>query len=162
MVYLTGFENDIFISYSHVDDQDGWVEVFLKKFEMELSRQLGEMGVVRVWRDRRRIQGNHLFDKTIQNAINSSALFVALLSKGYLKSNYCGQELRWFREKNANALGVGDRSRLFNVQLTNIHYSERPDEFEGTSGQVFHDAERDDQVGYPLDDKDPQFRKQMR
>ena len=26
MAYLPGFEHDIFISYSHVDDQDGWVD----------------------------------------------------------------------------------------------------------------------------------------
>jgi chromosome segregation ATPase len=28
MAYLPGFEHGIFISYSHVDDQDGWVELF--------------------------------------------------------------------------------------------------------------------------------------
>ncbi len=162
MAYLPGFENDIFISYSHVDDQDGWVEVFQKQLEMELSRQVGRMGVARVWLDRRRLQGNHLFDKTIQDAIDSSALFVALTSKGYLESPYCRKELRWFREKNASALSAGDRSRLFNVLLANIHYSKWPEEFNGTSGQVFHDAERDDEVGYPSDVNDRRFTKQMR
>src|SRR5262245_66040453 len=112
MAYLPGFENDIFISYSHVDDQDGWVGVFQKQLEMELSRLLGRMGLARVWRDRRRLQGNHFFDQTIQNAIDSSALFVALTSKGYLGSEYCRKEMRWFREKNAEALGLGDRSRM--------------------------------------------------
>ncbi|HEU0185342.1 MAG TPA: toll/interleukin-1 receptor domain-containing protein [Blastocatellia bacterium] len=162
MAYLPDFEHDIFISYSHVDDQDGWVEVFQKQLEMALSRLLGRMGLARVWRDRRRLQGNHLFDRTIQNAIDSSALFVALTSKGYLESDYCRKELRWFREKNANALIVGDRSRMLNVLLANIHYSEWPEEFEGTSGQVFHDAERDDEFGYPSDVNDRRFTAQMR
>jgi len=162
MAYLPGFENDIFISYSHVDDQDGWVEVFQKQLEMELSRQIGVMRVARVWRDKRRLEGNHLFDKTIQDAINSSALFVALLSKGYLKSDYCRKELSWFHEKNANALSAGDRLRLFSVLLANIHCSDWPEEFEGTSGQVFHDAERDDQRGYPSNVNSPRFTMQMR
>jgi hypothetical protein len=34
MAYLLGFEHDIFISYSHVDDQDGWVELFQNQLEM--------------------------------------------------------------------------------------------------------------------------------
>jgi hypothetical protein len=162
MAYLPRFENDIFISYSHVDDQDGWVGVFQKQLEMELSRQLGRMGLARVWRDSRRLQGNHLFDKTIQDAIYSSALFVALTSKGYLESPYCRKELQWFRKKNANEPSVGDRSRLFNVLLANIHYSKWPEEFNGASGQVFHDAERDDELGYPSDTGDRRFTKQMR
>src|SRR5262249_16734872 len=90
------------------------------------------------------------------------AFFVALLSKGYLESDYCHKELRWFREKNANALSAGDRSRLFNVLLANIHYSEWPKEFAGTSGQVFHDAERDDEFGYPSNVNDRRFPTQMR
>jgi TIR domain len=162
MAYLPGFEHDIFISYSHVDDQDGWVEVFQKQLEMALSRRLGRMDAARVWRDRRRLQGNHLFDQTIQNAIDSSALFVALTSKGYLESDYCRKELRWFREKNTNALSVGDRSRMLNVLLANIHYSGWPEEFNGASGQVFHDAERDDEFGYPSNVNDRRFTTQMR
>jgi len=162
MAYLPGFEHDIFISYSHVDDQDGWVELFQKQLEMELSKLIGRMGVARIWRDRRRLQGNHLFDQTIQNAINASALFVTLNSRGYLESDYCRRELQWFREKNSNAMNVGDRLRLFNVLLTNIHYAKWPEEFAGTSGHPFHDAERDDQVGYPHDPNEKPFRSQMR
>jgi hypothetical protein len=162
MAYLPGFEHDIFISYSHVDDQDGWVEVFQKQLEMALNRRLGRMGLARVWRDRRKLDPNHLFDQTIQDAIASSALFVALMSKGYLESDYCRKELRWFREKNANALNAGDRSRLFNVLLANIPYSDWPDEFNGTSGQVFHDAEHDDEFGYPSNVNDRRFTTQMR
>src|SRR5262245_16281042 len=111
MAYLPGFEHDIFISYSHVDDLDGWVEVFQKQLEVELSRLVGRMNLVRVWRDKRRLQGNQLFDQTIQNAINSSALFIALTSNGYFASHYCRKELLWFREKNSIAMSVGDRLR---------------------------------------------------
>src|SRR5262245_59862635 len=162
MAYLPGFEHDIFISYAHVDNQDGWVEVFEKRLGMELSRLLGRMDWAKVWQDRRKLGPNHLFDQTIQNAIDTSGLFVALMSKGYLKSDYCHDELRWFRYKNASALSAGDRLRRFNVLLANIHHSEWPEEFHGTSGQVFHDAERDDEIGYPPNVNDRRFTTQMR
>jgi len=162
MAYLPGFEYDIFISYARVDDQDGWVDVFQKQLEVGVSRLVGRMDLVRVWRDTREVQGNQIFDQTIQNAIDSSALFIALTSKGYFASPYCRKELRWFREKNAAAMSVGDRLKLFNVLLTNIDYSGWAEEYAGTSGIKFHDAERSDQIGYPSDRNEKPFKLQMR
>jgi hypothetical protein len=165
MAYLPGFDYDIFISYSHVDDQDNWVELFQQQLEIELSRLVGRMGIVKVWRDRRRLQGNQIFDQTIQEAIKTSALFLALTSKGYLESGYCHQELRWFREK-AEAeewkTSIGDRMRLFNILLTNLHRSRWLKDHEGTSGHPFHDAVSDDQIGYPSPPQEKLFRSQMR
>ena len=49
------FENDIFISYAHIDnklpyeDQVGWVEQFHKDLKIRLTQLLGEE--IRIWWD---------------------------------------------------------------------------------------------------------------
>jgi hypothetical protein len=103
MAYLSDFDHDIFISFAHVDNQDRWVEVFLKHLEIELNRIDGRMGIVKIWFDKRRLQSNQLFDKTIEEALNRTALFVALNSNGYLHpDSYChassGYGLRLLRK----------------------------------------------------------------
>ncbi len=161
MAYLDGFDHDIFISFAHVDNQDGWVDVFQQHLTIELNRLIGRAGQLVVWLDKRRLQGNHLFDKTIEEAINRTALFVALNSNGYLHpDSYCHKEVRWFSEKAQQepfGLSVGDRLRFFNVLLANIHYEKWPAEFAGTSGHAFHDED-----GFPLDPTSKPFRDQIR
>ena len=161
MAYLSDFDHDIFISFAHVDNQDRWVEVFLDHLEIELNRLIGRMGTVKIWFDKRRLQGNQLFDKTIEDALNRTALFVALNSNGYLHpDSYCHKEVRWFREKTQQdplGLSVGDRLRIFNALLTNIQFEKWPPEFAGTIGNPFHDDE-----GFPLDSESKLYRDQIR
>src|SRR5262245_24739878 len=111
MSFLAGFDNDIFISYSHVDNLgDRWVERFHGELEIALARRIGQLGVVNIWRDAR-LEGNQLFDETIKNAVHKTAVFLAITSNGYLASNYCLQELAWFSQKAAaDAVGphIGD------------------------------------------------------
>ena len=169
MGYLPGFQHDIFISYAHVDnaavdEAAGWVTRFREHLDVQLSKRVGRMGAVKVWQDPT-LEGGQLFDKTIEDAINGSALFIALTSSGYLASEYCKQEVRWFHRKaGAEPLGlaVGDRLRLFNVLLNNIPFDEWPTEFGRTSGFPFHDAESPDDFGYPSDSQEKSFQLQMR
>ncbi|HKP88223.1 MAG TPA: toll/interleukin-1 receptor domain-containing protein, partial [Blastocatellia bacterium] len=170
MSYLPGFDYDIFISYAHVDNETayesevGWVTQFREHLEVQLSKRIGRIGAVKIWQDPS-LEGSQLFDKTIQDGINRSALFLALTSTGYLMSDYCRQELQWFTKKaNAEPTGitVGDRMRVFNLLLNNVAYTDWPEEYGRTSGFPFHDAERDDEFGYPSDPKDRLFQQQMR
>lgn len=152
MAYLRGFKYDIFISYNHVDNlgDDAWVSGFHKTLEVALAQRIGRMGLVGLWRDKR-LQGDQLFDETIREAVTGSALFLAITSNGYLKSDYCRQELRWFHEKaqaEPHGLKVGDRSRIYNVLLTRLPPERWPGEYPRLSGFPFHDA--DD----PADDRD--------
>ena len=93
MSYLPGFDYDIFISYAHVNNQraderdEGWVAQFQKHLEVQLSMLVGRVGVVKIWWDTE-LDGSRLFDQTIQDRINRSALFIALTSNGYLASDY--------------------------------------------------------------------------
>lgn len=58
------FENDIFISYAHIDDQPlvegkkGWVSNFHRALEIRLAQLLGRRS--RIWRDPK-LQGNDVF-----------------------------------------------------------------------------------------------------
>lgn len=171
MAYINGFEHDLFISYARVNDlavsetEEGWVTAFLKYLEKELAERVGRIGVVKIWRDTRRIEGNQLFDQTIAGGIDEAAVFLALTSKGYLASDYCLQEIAHFHQKATDeplGLAVGDRVRIANVLINNIARETWPTEFGRTSGFVFHDAERDDQFGEPSEPGSRLFKQQLR
>jgi hypothetical protein len=169
MAYLPGFDYDIFISYAHVNNQtadahsEGWVTLCQRRLEMQLSMLVGRQGLVKVWRDPA-LDGNQLFDQTIQDRLNRAAIFLALFSFGYLHSEYCQQELKWFCDK-AQAepwgLSIGDRMRVFNLLLNNIEPAKWPKEFGRTSGYCFYAAEQDDDIGFPSDPEEPLFRGQL-
>ncbi|HKP11807.1 MAG TPA: toll/interleukin-1 receptor domain-containing protein [Blastocatellia bacterium] len=169
MGYLPGYQHDIFISYAHVDDAAvdeaaGWVTRFREHLDVQLSKRVGRMGAVKIWQDPA-LEGSQLFDKTIEDAINGSALFIALTSSGYLASAYCKQEVCWFHRKAGSeplGLAVGDRLRFFNVLVNNVPFGEWPAEFGRTSGFPFHDAESPDDFGYPSDPREKPFQMQMR
>jgi len=172
MAYVDGFEHDIFLSYSSVDDgtamegADGWVTAFEKRLLIALNRRVGRNGVVKIWRDRKRIQGHHLFDQRIEDAVNASAVFLALTSQGYLVSSYCRAELAMFNRKAPiDGLGQvinGDQRRIFNMLLTNLERGEWPEEYDGTVGFDFHDAEDDAQIGEPSEPDSALFNVQLR
>jgi hypothetical protein len=150
MAYLSSFENDLFVSYARVDDQTppgqekGWVSLFLEYLEYALSTRVGEIGVVKIWRDTREMGGSTYFDEEIPSSINKSALFLALTSKGYFWADgYCQKELKWFHTKaraEQYGLKVGTYSRIINVRLHNIPFEKWPSELEGTTGLKFNDA----------------------
>jgi hypothetical protein len=172
MSWVTGFEYDIFISYARVDDATaegdltlGWVAQFHRHLEVLLSQKIGRLNTVKIWRDTRQIQGNELFDKTIENALRGSAVFVALSSQGYLESSYCRQELQSFYEKAQQepmGLAVDDDYRIFNLLLNNIPRSAFPPEYGRTTGFPLHDGTDSECDGYPCEVCSELFRKKMR
>lgn len=167
-------QHDLFLSYARVDNANaandqsrGWVSQFHRHLEIALSKKIGRLNVIRIWRDTREIQGNQLFDRTIQDAVQQSGLFVALMSNGYLESEYCLQELRWFHEKaqrEPQGLAVGDSSRVFNVLLNRLPHQRWPAEVGRTSGFEMNDAPpgATPTMGEPSDPESSEFRTQLR
>jgi hypothetical protein len=170
MAYVPNFEFDIFISYAHVDDlttpgeTKGWITMFEEFLTVYLSRKIGRIDSVKIWRDRT-LDGSQLFDETIENRIKGSALFLAFTSTGYLTSEYCRKELQWFY-KNASCgqlgINVGDRMRVLNVLLNNIPEKEWPEYFGKTSGYDFYVAENKEDLGYPIKTAGEQFEERLR
>jgi hypothetical protein len=118
MAQVTGFSNDVFISYCHLDDQAvtgaGWVAGFHQRLQIELDEELGEKAVV--WRDAR-VAANDDFGADIEKQLRSAAVLLAIISPGYLNSRWCDWELKGFTDgtRRAGELWVGSKSRAFKV-----------------------------------------------
>ena len=107
MAYVPGFSNDIFVSYSHFDNQAvegavGWVAELHQRLQIEIEEELGAR--VSIWRDPR-IGGADDFAKDIERQVRASAVMVAVLSSGYRGSAWCEREARGFI---GGTLRIGD------------------------------------------------------
>jgi hypothetical protein len=170
MACINGYTYDIFISYAHVDNiafpgqTSGWIEQFYTNLNLLLAKRLGKMDTVKIWWDSKKLDGSIIFDDSIQEGIKRSAIMICLISPGYLASDYCKKELELFYKKahkEIAGLKVNSRSRIFNVLLNNIPFTEWPRELNGTTGFSFHDAKEVEDFGDPLDTATPQFRNQL-
>ncbi len=160
MAYIKGYKYDIFISYAHLDNEKlswqllGWIEQFYTDLNILLSRRIGKAGAIEIWWDNNKLDGNILFDESIKTGIKESAILLCLSSPGYVESEYCLKELELFYKKAQEediGLSVGGRSRIINVLLYNIPFTQWPVELSGTTGFHFHDAVNEDDLGDPLD-----------
>jgi len=73
--YVPGFSNDIFVSFSHIDNQAvegavGWVSDFHQRLQIEIEEELGAR--VSIWRDPR-IGGAEDFAKDIERQVRAFA-----------------------------------------------------------------------------------------
>src|SRR5882724_11348370 len=73
----------IFISYSHKDE--AWKDRLLTHLT-----PLVAAGRVEVWNDRRIRPGSEWFTE-IENAMNTAAVAICLISRNYLQSSFCTQ-----------------------------------------------------------------------
>jgi hypothetical protein len=106
MAYVPGFSNDIFISYSHLDELTpdngpGWVSGFHRHLLVHVEQELGAN--VKIWRDPR-LTGATDFTKELEKQVRGSAMLVAIVSPGYINSKWCDWELSGF----AGSRRVGD------------------------------------------------------
>lgn len=170
MAYIKGYEYDIFMSYSHLDnlkvfhEAHGWVEEFFTNLNILLWRRIGKSDAIKFWWDNRNLDGAVLFNQSIAEGINKSALILCLTSPGYLNSGYCQEELQSFynkAQKEPIGLNVGNRCRIINILLNNIPYAEWPRELSGTTGFPFHDAKNKDEFGDSLKVKGQPFKKEL-
>lgn len=140
------FENDVFISYRHLDnekmdgEENGWVDNFHKGFRLALTDQLGYEPVI--WRDPR-LDGNVKFDDVLRERIRQSAVLISILSPSYLQSDYCLGELRLFCDlaDETGGLSAGERMRIFKVVKTHVERAEHPPEFSEQLGYEFYEID---------------------
>ena len=96
-----GKEPYIFLSYSHLDGEHA----------AELIRGMNENGF-RVWYDEGLVPGKE-WDENIARTIMHCSYFVALMSKNYLESANCRDELNFARDKKLPLLLI----YLENIEL---------------------------------------------
>ncbi|MDN3723569.1 toll/interleukin-1 receptor domain-containing protein [Aequorivita sp. SDUM287046] len=164
MALIPGYEYDIFISYVHADNEsetfgeDGWIDQFYKYLDTKLNKHSKD---IKIWWDSKNLDRSEVFDNSIAEAIDKSAIMICLYSRLYPQSDYCLKELDHFYTKaNKEEVGliVGNRSRIIPVFMSNIPHSNWLDKLSGTSGFPFHD---NNDYGDPLKNTSPEFSAQM-
>lgn len=126
MSFLSNFENDIFISYAHIDDeplvkgQDGWITKFHHAFETRYRQLWGS--APKIWRDKRKMHGNDYIEETLVSQVSKNAILVSILSPRYLEREWCLREVEEFC-KTADQTGgfkIANKARIFIVEKTYI------------------------------------------
>src|SRR5262249_23966699 len=115
--FVPGFANDVFISYSHIDDQavgnTGWVTNFAARLRIQLSVVLGRDAAV--WSDTR-LKPADVFTRELEERLRATAVLVAIMSPSYVQSSWCDWELKGFlRSTRKVDLTVANKSRAIKV-----------------------------------------------
>lgn len=142
MAFVPGYDHDVFISYAHVDNEPlglgietGWVSCLKQQLQKLVDKQLGRKSAAKIWMDLDDLAGNDSVTPTLDGAVQKTATLIVILSKGYLKSEWCQKEVRGFVE-SARSDG-----RLFVIHLADIPLEERPNEIRDLNGFSFFDQE---------------------
>jgi hypothetical protein len=118
MARMSHYEFDFFVSYAHVDNEPiypaeiGWVSVLIENLRRFLEKQLGRRGTASNWYADHSLHGNHPIRDHIPEQAKRSAMFLAVLSPGYVSSEFCLRELEAFIESHREDLA----ERLFVIE----------------------------------------------
>ena len=166
MGQIAGYDYDLFISYSHNDNEPlsghRWVDEFHEALQNWLVKRRS-YDKLSIWRDDQ-LHGNTAFDVAIENRLKSSALFLALYSRNYQKSDYCQWELDFFHRYHADRPGgllFGEESRILPVLLNNIPFRDWPKPMEGLSGFPMHSSHQEGKLGDFTEPSDDNFKQQL-
>ena len=140
------FENDIFISYAHIDDmalvegQKGWISSFHRALEIRLGQLLGR--TPRIWRDPK-LQGNDAFADRLVERLPGVAILVSVVSPRYMKSDWCLRELHEFTKAAARTGGlrIGHKVRVFKIVKTPVPLEQQDPELQHMLGYEFFTAD---------------------
>jgi hypothetical protein len=129
---------DVFISYSHIDNQSNWVSHFHDDLKIRLEQLLGSDQVV-IWREVK-LAGADAFQDVIRNKISTSALFIPVLTPRYVISSACLNELDWFvkaAERDISPLDIP--SRVIKVVKTRLPVGMQPPKLDMILGYRFYE-----------------------
>jgi hypothetical protein len=120
-----GFENDVFISYTHVDDEaDVTGRKWVSQFESDLRTRLIQVSGYNVasWRDNK-LGAADRFDGEIAAQVRKSAVLVTVLTPSYFHSEYCRKERELFW---LDAGDIGNKARVVKVAKTRVELNAYP------------------------------------
>jgi hypothetical protein len=125
---MAGWDVNVFISYRHSDNASGWITVLHKYLEERIIQLLGVRDAC-IWRDPKLHGGDALWE-TIEPKVVASAVFISILSPGYLESDACLREARWFCQAAAARGGmlVENTCRFIRVVKTPFPPERLPDD----------------------------------
>ena len=132
------FENDVFISYAHLDnipieqDGKGWITDFRKLLKTILAQTMGYD--IKVWRDEEELTGNTEFTPEIQSQFPLLKILVSVITPRYIFSDLCRKELDEFYTAASynGGISIGNKSRIFKIVKTPVDtetINQLPDKF---------------------------------
>lgn len=155
MAYLPEFKNDLFISYRRAINEgpDRWVSSFQQALHLNLRRLVGDN--VTIWRDEEQLlTGDDWRDKLVE-ALESAAIYLAIISRTYLDSRECRNELDLMLDKLRSAPGKGQR-QIFPVFMQPPRSdADVPSELKGTQKRDFFERRTDTPLGFAEIDARP-------
>lgn len=136
------FNDDVFISYAHLDNQplikdtEGWVSDFHHSLKVRVGQLLGKESSV--WRDLK-LTGNDCFDDAIIERVKAAALLVSVFTPRYIRSEWCTRELDQFCESagKSGGLRILDKTRVFKVLKTPVPPEQHPKQVRDCIGYEF-------------------------
>jgi len=160
MAFSSGYEHDVFVSYSTVDDQQKWVTRLVRQLKIRLAAWLGRSDSFDVWWDRKDLDVAQKLETEIGGTLSETATLVVVLSQAYVASSWCKDELKFFLDAVGNR-EMPDR-RIYVVDLGNLNLDDRPEELHDFVGFNFWETDEIDTrrtLGFPTPDleKDREF-----
>jgi len=144
MAYAPGFDIDVFISYAHKNNENGWVTALDEYLSGRVPEFLEHQANVVVWRDKS-LGGFDQLWPTLQENISKSALFVSICSPVYVTSANCAKEVEYFLASGRDTPHIDRKSRM--ARLAIIPYAKVE-----TPLECFR---RDDTLYYPFFEEEP-------
>src|SRR5215510_8503955 len=135
----------VFVSYARIDnvslteEDKGWVNAFVNSLQIKLVAKSG-LRDLRVWHDRR-LDPSEIVDESLAEKIDTCAVFISVLSQGYLTSQYCNLELERFHE--TSPVHVNQRSRVLVVTLSDIPRASWPEPLRNCTDIPFYAVDPD-------------------
>lgn len=141
---LPGFDDAVFISYTHIDNQpfgpehQQWITHLHEQLTNRVQQLSGDR--MTVWRDEK-LQGNDVFAEELVERLAKVAVLVSVCSPRYLNSEWCLRELNEFIDAAEDGLGihVGTKSRVFKVVKTPVPLEKLPEELGSLLGYEFYE-----------------------
>ena len=172
MAYLRPhFDPDVFVSYSHGDPRGAgesplkaWTQALIKRLENQILSLDTEFDDLRVWMDAQIDPTAHL-TQDLKTRVGSSGVLIVVMSKRYLASTWCHDELEWFRDQIH--WRSGDLGRVFVVRAQPTEVRDWPEFLRDERGHEipgfwFYDRESGFPCGWPdLHDTDKDFSKEL-
>jgi hypothetical protein len=158
VAFLPGFDEDVFISYAHNDDDTygleprGWVAQLHMDLKQRVKVHLGAPNGAEpsLWRDCE-IRTYEDFAKKISARLAKTATLLSVISRSYIHREWCVKELEDFSAYAERSFGLridDEKWRIFKVEKVPVDRSDWPTPLQqGTKSYKFHGPDpRDSEV----------------
>jgi len=136
MAYVPQASFDLFVSYAHADNQNDWITNFERALAERLHVLLGEKPSI--WRDKRELDGGHVFSSEIEAGLRSSAALLAVISPSYSRSQSCAEERQHFCGQFPGEARIGNRLKTLKAIKLPVDGGLHERLFPGALGFPFH------------------------